>query len=409
MTDELSPYSPTTIEKVFELLDNKLVTLGIPGALSFVGITKATEGQYTEATWCFIGAAGVWITIRVGKKLAPKMDQLLDWVIGQIERSLLNGWSALRSDFEGQYLKQQARLCEEFIAEGFNPDRTAIPLLEDVFVPLDLSGALSSGVLGDSRSAMDPSLTSENLRIWNLLARSRRDRQFRQMSILAKGGMGKTTLLRHIALIYGQRKERRYKAPKLIPVLLRLRDWIDPLTQAEPPSLPKLINDFHVPKLSKNQPLTPPSQWAETILNDGRALVMLDGFDEVPEADRAQVSHWISDQMREYPESVFILTSRPAGYKDYAAQRPAIPIFVNEFNEKQQRDFIQKWYLCQERCCRSEKQRRQAKDVAETRSQQLIDQLRQRQEELGKLAKNRQTRQKSAVAKHDCHVPPLQS
>ena len=394
MTEEPSAYSPTTIEKVFESLDNKLVTLGIPGALSFVGITKARENQWTEAGWCFVGAAGVWIVIKIGKKLSPKLDQAMDGAIANLERSL----STLSSNFEGEYLKQQARLCEEFTTEGFNPDRTAIPLLAEVFVPLELSGATDIPDLtepiapntpsrGLARLRRDSVLRSENLSIWDLLARSQRDRKFRQMSIQAKGGMGKTTLLRHIALIYGQRKQKR-GIPKLVPVLLRLRDYTEPLTQAQPPSLPTLITEQHVPSLSKNQPLTPPPQWAEKLLSSGAALIMFDGFDELPEGKRQEVSHWISAQMREYDKSVFIVTSRPAGYKYYVAQRPAMPIFINKFTPTQQEDFIRRWYLCQERCCRSEKQLRHAKQVAQERADQLIDQLQQRRDELGYMAEN---------------------
>jgi len=256
-------------------------------------------------------------------------------------------------------------------------------------VPLDLSGALGDGLnlRQIEQLQKDPTLRSENLNIWDLLARSQRDRKFRQMIIQAKGGMGKTTLLRHIALIYGQRKQRRYGAPKLIPILLRLRDWSDKLIQEKPPSLPKLITQFHVPSLSKNQPLTPPPQWAEKLLASGSALVMFDGFDEVPEGKRQQVSRWLSAQMREYP-SVFMITSRPAGYKDYVAQRPKIPIFVNKFNSKQQAQFIQRWYLCQERSCRNEKQIRLAKEVAKEKAGSLITQLRRRKNELGYMAEN---------------------
>ncbi len=393
--EESSAYLPTTIEKVFELLDSKLVTFGVPGALSAVGVNKVlTSAPWTEAAWCFAGAAGVWIAIKIGKKLAPELDQALDWAINATKQSLLAGWSAVRSDFERQYLRQQAKLCEEFTSEGFNPDRTAIPLLEEVFVPLDLSGAISSGASTNlpkparrQRNQREAELLSENLQIWDLLARSRRERQFRQMSIQAKGGMGKTTLLRHVALIYAQRKHRSYRAPKLVPVLLRLRDWREPLTQDQPPSLPKLITEFHLPSLSRDQPLTPPPDWAKKLLESGAALVMLDGFDELPEGKRPQVSRWISAQMQQYRESVFIVTSRPAGFKDYVAQRPAIPIFVNKFSPDQQEKFIRRWYLCQERCCRSAKQLRQAREVAKARADQLIAQLQQRSE-LAYMAEN---------------------
>ncbi|MEO0538789.1 MAG: GUN4 domain-containing protein [Cyanobacteria bacterium P01_A01_bin.123] len=390
MAEEPPTHTPTTVEKVFELLDQRLVLLGLPGAISAVGVNAVRVGDWQQALWCFAGAAGVWIGIKAGKILVPKLEKLLTAGINTTERSLLNSWSALRSDTTGLYLQQQARLCEEFTVEGFNPDHTAIPLLEEVFVPLDLSGALSSGALADMRNPRDPSLMSENLDIWKLLARSRKDRKFRQMVILAKGGMGKTTLLRHITLIYGQRKQRQrpYHAPTLLPVLLRLRDWTDELTQAKPPSLPQLIAECYIPSLSKNHPLTPPPAWAETLLQQGKALVMFDGFDELPTDKRSDVSKWLSAQMKEYAQSVFILTSRPAGYKDYTAQKPAIPIYINKFTPAQQEDFIRRWYLCQERCCRSEKQRQRAQEVAQERSDSLISQLKQRRGELGYMAEN---------------------
>jgi predicted NACHT family NTPase len=279
----------------------------------------------------------------------------------------------------------------EFTAEGFNPDRTAIPLLEEVFVPLDLSGAVGSAALSHRLSTQTSEQhryeSSSNLQIWDLLARTRRERPFRQMSILAKGGMGKTTLLRHVALIYAQGKHRKYQAPKLVPVLLRLRDYREPLTQAQPPSLPQLITEFHLPSLLKDQSLTPPSDWATKLLESDKALIMLDGFDELPQDKRPAVSCWISAQMQQYREAVFIVTSRPAGFADYVAQKPAIPIFVNKFSPKQQEKFIRRWYLCQERCCRSTRQIRQAREVAKDRADQLIAQLRQRPE-LAYMAEN---------------------
>ncbi len=71
MASEPPKYTPTSIEKVFELLDDKLVSLGISGALGAVGINHIREGKWTEAIGCFAGAAGVWLAIKVGKKLAP--------------------------------------------------------------------------------------------------------------------------------------------------------------------------------------------------------------------------------------------------------------------------------------------------------------------------------------------------
>lgn len=386
----MSTYEPTTLEKIFELLDTRLVTLGVPGSLSFIGITRAQEGAWREAGLCFVGAAGVWLAIKVGKKLAPKLDTLLDWGLGQAEAALLSGVATLKSDFTRAFLRRQAHLNEEFTTEGYNPDRTAIPMLEDVFVPLELSGAIALQNRQQLKPPRDAALYSENLDIWELLRRSRKDRPFRQMVILAKGGMGKTTLLRHIALIYGQGQRRRHRAPKLVPILLRLRNWVDALTRPTPPNLTTLIVQQYLPKLWDGQdtPPLPPAQWASNLLTSGKALVMFDGFDEIPEGKRPRVSRWISRQMRQYPESVFILTSRPAGYKDYAGRKPAMPIYVRKFSPGQQADFIRRWYLCQEKCFRSERQHRHAKTVAQERSDDLITQLQARRAELGYMAEN---------------------
>lgn len=298
------------------------------------------------------------------------------------------------SGFDYRYLRLQAKPCQEYATDGFNPDRTAIPMLEEVFVPLRLSGygfspegnltdiKFLSGQKGDF---------SEEVDIWELLRRSRKDPNFRQLIIQARGGFGKTTLLRHIALIYGEGKhgQGRYKAPKRIPFLLRLRDWREQLTQAQIPHLPDLITNHYLPSLAPDQPLQPPPNWANHLLLEGKALIMLDGFDEVPETERQRVSHWISAQMQTYKRSTFIVTSRPAGYADYVAQRPKTPLFVKKFNPADQRKFIRDWYLCQEQVARSERYRKQAQAAADLNAERLIDQLHDPQRpELQTMAEN---------------------
>ncbi|GBO54318.1 serine/threonine kinase [Pseudanabaena sp. lw0831] len=116
---------------------------------------------------------------------------------------------------------------------------------------------------------------------------------------------------------------------------------------------------------------------------------MLDGFDELPEADRHRVSHWISEQMQEYDQSIFILTSRPSGYEDYVATRPATPLTIQDFSPEQQADFVTRWYLCQERCFHDHHAQRQAKESAERKTQDLIKQLQDpNRPELQELSKN---------------------
>ena len=94
--------------------------------------------------------------------------------------------------------------------------------------------------------------------------------------------------------------------PKRVPVLLALRKYRKQMTQASPPSLPELINQFHIQSLPQAHRLEPvPPNWAKDMLQRGRALVMFDGFDEVPKPERPAVAKWINEQMQQYAKSVF--------------------------------------------------------------------------------------------------------
>jgi len=375
----------TTLERVFELLDNKFVSWGAPGVLLGVGISQFAAGEGVRGSLCVVGAGGLWVVIKVGKRVAPKLEAVLDWGIGEGEAWLRRTWGLSR--FEQQYLQSQGYLCEEDRIEGYerSPGEGRVPLLQEVFVPLELSRS-GMEAMAQYGHLYGP---GESLQIWDLLAAFKKDRRFRHMSILAKGGMGKTTLLRHVALCYGQGKIPR-SVPRFIPVLLRLRTLIDPLTEANPPQLPTLITDHHLPTLTELS-LQPPEQWAQAILAQGRALVMLDGFDEVPEQHRPSVSQWIHQQIQNHPRALFIITSRPAGFTEefYTAPRPAVTIFVQKFSPPQQREFIERWYFCQESRVRDNfRQRRHARTVAQERTQALVAQIEERREELGYMAEN---------------------
>ena len=116
-------------------------------------------------------------------------------------------------------------------------------------------------------------------------------------------------------------------------------------------------------------------------------LVMFDGFDEVREEWRHPVSQWIGNAMNNYPQSFFILTSRPAGYRSYASENKPNCLFVKPFNDSQQERFIERWYQSRERHISTQPDSPVVMQEAAARSANLIQQLRQRPE-LNDLAKN---------------------
>ncbi|KAB2588956.1 NACHT domain-containing protein [Streptomyces arboris] len=54
-----------------------------------------------------------------------------------------------------------------------------------------------------------------------------------------------------------------------------------------------------------------PEGWAGRVLESGRALLLVDGLDEVPPEDREQAHAWLSQLLRRYPETRCMATVRP--------------------------------------------------------------------------------------------------
>ena len=324
---------------------------------------------------------------------------------GKEDVDALVGWKenldeAIRWQLAGterKYLQCQGNACRDYATEGLTS--TFKPLLKDVFVPLELSGDFFRSVDGETLP-MPPGLkrdkqvaerlaSGEGLRIWNLLERGKRNSVYRSLAILAWGGYGKTTLLRHITYLYTQKGKPRQiaSAPKLLPVLLYLRRWQETIAKTKKLDLPILIEKHHIPNLSGGKDLKLPPNWAKQQLRQGKMLVMFDGFDEVREVWQQPMSLWIAKQMAAYPQSFFILTSRPGGYKNYAAEHKPNSVFVKPFNDDQQERFVRCWYLCRERHYSAEPKHPRVKQLATEKAASLMTQIRER-EELHDLAKN---------------------
>lgn len=321
--------------------------------------------------------------------------------INQMDRALR--WRF--SGFERKYRKLIEAACLYSETEGYRqPDDIKIPLLEEVFVPLKFSGhGFSRNAAGDVLSfqmgtpseelqeLMAEQGEQDPLTIWDILSQARKDPRYRSIAIQAWGGFGKTTLMKHLAFTYAHTpgKVRRHKARKLMPALLFLRKWKPLLAQENPPTLPKLIEDYYIPSLPESAELTVPDNWAKNALQNGKLLVMFDGFDEVAEADRPAISEWISKQIRNYSKSVFILTSRPGGYKQYTAEKPKTNLLVNPFNKEQREAFVRKWYGCQERYGRSQSKKNVAAvtAIANEKADDLLQQI-ERRKELRAMATN---------------------
>lgn len=387
---EPSPEKPPMSEQISDLLLKVLkpggVTCGGIGAFWFLFVNSDVPKA--------IASAMIGVLLSYGAKLLQPIHQGNQRRLEGAGKAIDAGIDAITdraitavTRFEDQYLLRQAADCQAFRSEGVAQyEGIFTPLLKEVFVPLGLD---TSANLPGFKESTGEGLTEEELDIWKVLSRIREEPTLRQIIILAWGGSGKTTLLKHITYMYGSKQMPR-SVPKLIPILLALRKYRDMLAQDKPPTLPDLINNYHISKLPGSADFQIPTNWAGEILKRGDAIVMLDGFDEVPKNKRPAVALWINHQIQQYNRSVFIVTSRPKAYRDQdVLERLELttPIWVKDFNAKQRKNFIEKWYLCQERYASGGRNTSDVRHEANRSATRLVQQIETRPE-LKALAKN---------------------
>ena len=277
---------------------------------------------------------------------------LISHTIASLERishrfglSVKRLWLSLLSDFQGKYYKALKYLYRDYRTEGFWGSYSTLPL-DKVFIPLQVSREtldhVSSVMIGTHLPANH--LSPGSMQIWDFLISAKKEPAYLRLAILGPPGSGKTTLLKNLTLAYatGTYKQQNKRVPQWIPVLIYLRDIQILCEDGEIPNLPELINK-DLEHYHHKLPLEP--QWFESRLKAGLCLVMLDGLDEVADVKyRNIINHWISCQMDQYPESLFIITSRPFGYRDNPIKQISTILAVQPFDLKQVTNFLGKWY-----------------------------------------------------------------
>ncbi len=275
---------------------------------------------------------------RRGAALGAATDQA-------VEGAMARTWAKL-SGVHKQYHRALQSHCYALEVEGFQ-DLPGLAL-EDVFVPLRVES--DQNPWGEANGPQE---------IWRFLPR--RDQPtgtylYRRIVILAAPGYGKTTLLRHLTLTFVTQPPESVRA--LMPILLRFRETY-PLMR-RPQDDPGSDRPMHLPELvvrhlrtqaefSPYASLAEADAWFTDQLQGGHCLVMLDGLDEVPSLLRPEVRQWVDQQMKRYPRTQFILTSRPHGFELQPDDpSPAIAVDLKlrvlDFTPNQKQAFVEKWY-----------------------------------------------------------------
>ncbi|MFQ5857197.1 MAG: NACHT domain-containing protein, partial [Anaerolineae bacterium] len=166
--------------------------------------------------------------------------------------------------------------------------------------------------------------------------------EHQRLVVLGDPGSGKSTLLKYLALTFaegrGTARERLGLDEDRLPVLLPISAYAAALKEEDlslSEYLPRHFAEHQLPDL------TPLFQHE---LELGRALVLLDGLDEVLRTeDRLEVTRRVEAFARRYRRNRFVVTSRIAGYSAGPLRGDFAHFTIEPFNDDQIRWFAVNW------------------------------------------------------------------
>ncbi|MEV4862742.1 NACHT domain-containing protein [Streptomyces ossamyceticus] len=205
---------------------------------------------------------------------------------------------AVALDFEQRYAdfvaETQSRV--ELFGITLGDRRRAEWPLDTAYISLMVSGDRPGDPALDDLAS--PGGTPTTLKVEQALADCDR------LVLRGPAGSGKSTLVQWLAL----NAARRGFGPELaawnlcVPFVLRLRSFNTPAGLPTP-------EDF-LP--ATGVPLRAPDGWVSELLTSGRALVLVDGVDEVPARSRGRTESWLKALIAAYPEARYVVTTRPS-------------------------------------------------------------------------------------------------
>ncbi|KRV48916.1 ATP-binding protein [Wenjunlia vitaminophila] len=201
-----------------------------------------------------------------------------------------------------------------------------------------------------------------------------------QRRVLLRGvaGSGKTTLVQWLA-VSAARQDVTTCLPHLlgtVPFVLPLRTVV---RRGELPAPDELLRSTGNPLHSAQ-----PTGWADRVLTAGRALLLVDGFDEIPERERERTRGWLRDLITAFPDNLWMATSRPSAIADgWLADAGFHELTLTPMNRPEVSTFVERWHRAARATTDDQDERQRLDGFQNT----LLDAL-HRKHDLSRLATN---------------------
>jgi hypothetical protein len=179
---------------------------------------------------------------------------------------------------------------------------------------------------------------STGLRVEEALAKQNR------VLLVGEAGCGKTTLLHWLAVRAARQDFRGPLADwnRTVPFYVPLRRY----AEGDLPAPEQFLE-----AVGRHIAQEMPPGWVHGLLREGRALVLVDGVDELREGVRRDAAHdWLRELVAAFPEARYVVTSRPAavtgrwqaGAGGQGADFTAIEL--QPMSQSDMRAFVRRWH-----------------------------------------------------------------
>ncbi|MBH8576917.1 NACHT domain-containing NTPase [Nostocaceae cyanobacterium CENA369] len=158
--------------------------------------------------------------------------------------------------------------------------------------------------------------------------------QHKKLMVLGKPGAGKTTFLKRLAMLC---VEQHFQAHR-VPIFITLKAFAE--TSGRPSLWEYLPQSFAL-----HQTANPPAELItklQVILEEGQALILLDGLDEVRDIDSQRIIDEIQRFATQFHLNQFVMTCRIAA-REYTFEQ-FTEVEVADFDDDQIFDFVTKWF-----------------------------------------------------------------
>ncbi|MFF9572159.1 NACHT domain-containing protein [Streptomyces sp. NPDC014685] len=191
-------------------------------------------------------------------------------------------------------------------------------------------------------------------------------------------GSGKSTLVQWLAVNAARRTFGTGLADwnRCVPFVLRLRAFT---AHGALPTPEEFLRAAGVPLHG-----AAPAGWADRLLTEGRALVLVDGVDEVPTRLRNRTERWLKDLITAYPRARYVVTTRPSAVPESWLSGSGFEAHsLLPMNQRDIRSFIDHWHAAARSECDGPEEREQL-DVYEASLRRAVGMRR----DLARLATN---------------------